>query len=317
MVRANSLFSSPESFSSRSSPANSTVSADPIESKQLDEQPTDALFTALPTPRAVTPMGILVERLDAIAVMAEQTQASASVLIALQETLALASGLDPYLATCTTPETEALKHLAQKTAAEDWSQRFSDQETIHQLEQEMLSGHVEGQLLGLFVRMIRAQRVLEVGMFTGYSALAMAEALPPEGCLIACEMDAYAAKFAQTCFAASPHGHKIQVRVAPALDTLAQLANEQQSFDLVFIDADKREYIDYFKQLIDKNLVPPGGFICVDNTLLQGEAYLPAAQQTVNGRAIAEFNRFVAADAQVEQVLLPIRDGLTVIRRKY
>jgi len=267
-------------------------------------------------PRPVTPHGILVEKIAATVKTAEELEVPEALRASLQQVQALAAGLDPYLAACTTPESPALAHLAQRTAAEDWGQQFLANATVCKLEQEMLSGHVEGQALKLFVHMMRAKRILEVGMFTGYSALAMAEALPEDGYLVACEVDPYAADFARACFAVSPHGSKIQVRVAPALQTLEALAADRQSFDLVFIDADKTEYVSYFQHLLDQDLVIPGGFIFVDNTLLQGQPYLPADQQTANGAAIAEFNRVVAADPRVEQVLLPLRDGLTLIRRK-
>lgn len=205
--------------------------------------------------------------------------------------------------------------LAQKTSIEDWSKRFSDGETVRQLEQEMLSGHLEGQTLKMFVHITKAKSILEVGMFTGYSALAMAEALPDDGRLIACEVDSYVAEFAQTCFQESPHGRKIVVEVAPALETLHKLVAKKESFDLIFIDADKKEYIEYFQIILDSHLLAPDGLICVDNTLLQGQVYLPSEQRTANGEAIAQFNRIVAADPRVEQVLLPIRDGITLIRR--
>ena len=94
------------------------------------------------------------------------------------------------------------------------------------------------------------------------------------------------------------------------------MADARKSFDLVFIDADKKEYIDYLKLLLDRELLNSGGFILIDNTLLQGQPYLPSQQRTANGQAIADFNRFVADEPRVEQVLLPLRDGLTIIRRK-
>ncbi|NER00776.1 MAG: SAM-dependent methyltransferase [Cyanothece sp. SIO2G6] len=266
------------------------------------------------TPRPVTPLGIAAQQLQKTVEMATEAQVPEALLTSLQNVHTLVSGLDPYIEVCSVPESPALTALAQKTAAEDWSQRFSDQETVRQLEQEMLSGHLEGQTLKLFVQMTQAERILEVGMFTGYSALAMAEALPDDGQLVACEVDEYVAKFAQDCFAASPHGAKIAVKVAPALQTLQQLAAEAQVFDLVFIDADKTEYIDYFKHILDQGLLKPGGLILVDNTLLQGQPYLPTEQRTANGEAIARFNRFVADDPRVDQVLLPVRDGLTIIR---
>ncbi len=274
------------------------------------------ILTTPPTARPVTPLGILVEKLETVRKLAENEEVSASLLNALQEVEALASGIDPYLDDCTTEESAALANLAQKTAQEDWSKRFSDGETVRQLEQEMLSGHIEGQTLKLFVSMMGAKRILEVGMFTGYSALAMAEALPEDGSIIACEVDQYVADFARACFNESPYGSKIEIKVAPALETMEGLAEAQECFDLVFIDADKKEYIDYFKLLLERNLVASGGIICVDNTLLQGQPYLPSSQRTANGEAIAQFNRFVADDTRVEQVLLPLRDGLTLIRRK-
>ncbi len=267
-------------------------------------------------PRPVTPLGILVEKLEEIVEIAQTESVSTSLKNYLQQAYELAAKLDPYLENCTTPESPALASLAKKTAEEDWSKHFSDGETVRQLEQEMLSGHIEGQTLKLFVHMMGAKRILEVGMFTGYSALAMAEALPDDGCIVACEVDQYVANFALNCFKESPHGDKIKVEVAPALETLHRLADAQESFDLVFIDADKKEYVEYLMVLLDQELLVRGGFICVDNTLLQGQPYLPADQRTPNGEAIAQFNQFVANDPRVEQVLLPLRDGLTIIRRK-
>jgi caffeoyl-CoA O-methyltransferase len=267
------------------------------------------------TARPITPHSIFVWQLQQTLALAEENNTPPEVLTSLRQTLQLAAGLDPYLDDCTTPESSALATLAKRTSEEDWSQRFSDGETVRQLEQEMLSGHLEGQTLKMFVHMTKAKRILEVGMFTGYSALAMAEALPSEGRLIACEVDAYVAEFAQACFQESPHGSKISVEVAPALETLRKLADAKQSFDLIFIDADKKEYVEYFQLILDANLLTPDGLICVDNTLLQGQVYLPSNQRTANGEAIARFNRVVADDPRVEQVLLPLRDGVSLIRR--
>jgi caffeoyl-CoA O-methyltransferase len=267
------------------------------------------------TARPITPHSILVAQLQKTLRMAEESNIPSEILTSLRQGLQLAAGLDPYLDDCTTPESTALTALAQKTSIEDWSKRFSDGETVRQLEQEMLSGHLEGQTLKMFVHITKAKSILEVGMFTGYSALAMAEALPDDGRLIACEVDSYVAEFAQTCFQESPHGHKIVVEVAPALKTLHKLAAKKESFDLIFIDADKKEYVEYFQIILDSHLLAPDGLICVDNTLLQGQVYLPSEQRTANGEAIAQFNRIVAADPRVEQVLLPIRDGITLIRR--
>lgn len=266
--------------------------------------------------RPVTPLGILVEHLEtAVQMLEENPNVSAAIAQHLQKALLLGAGLDPYLNECTTDESKALAAIAKKTQEEPWDKRSSEGSTVRSLEQEMLSGHLEGQVLKMFVHMTRSRSVLDIGMFTGYSALAMAEALPPDGRLVACEVDQYVADFAQALFQDSPHGKKIRVEVAPALETLGKLAASHESFDFVFIDADKKEYVQYFQTLLDSGLLAPHGFICVDNTLLQGQVYLPENERSQNGEAIAQFNRVVKSDPRVEQVMLPLRDGLTIIRR--
>lgn len=273
------------------------------------------MVDTLPQARPVTPLGILVEHLQqAVALAATAPDIPEDLTAHLQKAYQLGQYLDPYLDACTTPESEALRAIAAATATEDWRNHHSQGATVKALEQEMLSGHLEGQTLKMFVAMTRAQSVLDIGMFTGYSALAMAEALPEDGRLVACEIDPYTAQFAQSFFNQSEHGHKIEVKVAPALETLAQLADTRESFDFVFIDADKTEYLQYYKIVLSSDLLAAQGWICVDNTLLQGQPYLPI-ERSANGQAIKEFNELVKNDPRVEQVLLPVRDGLTIIKR--
>jgi caffeoyl-CoA O-methyltransferase len=267
-------------------------------------------------PRPITPVEIAVDHLEsAIALLAQSEGVSDELALHLQKALLLMSGLDNYLKRSTTPESLDLTKIAQKTQHEPWQAKFESGETTDELEQEMLTGHIEGQTLKLFVQMTRAHRVLEIGMFTGYSALAMAEALPEDGCILACEVDPYAAQFAQSLFDESAHGYKIGVELKPALETLDQLIADKATFDFVFIDAAKQEYVDYYEKLIGSNLLEPEGYICVDNTLFKGEVYLPESEQSITAQAIARFNQVVADDPRTEQVLLPIRDGLTLIRR--
>ncbi|MEL6581354.1 MAG: class I SAM-dependent methyltransferase [Cyanobacteria bacterium J06621_12] len=269
-----------------------------------------------PIARPVTPWGILVQQLEQILKTAQSESVSAEFKTALEQVFQLAAGLDPYLESCSTPESAALANLTDRTQREDWSKRFDDGETVKALEQEMLSGHLEGQLLKMLVSISKSKQVLEIGVFTGYSALAIAEALPADGSLVACEVDEYAAEFARKCFDVSEHGRKIELKVAPAIETMKHLLDQGKSFDLAFIDADKGGYIDYLNLLIDTELLAQGGFICVDNTLMQGQPYLSEDRRTENGKAIAHFNQFVANDPRIEQVMIPIRDGLTLIKRK-
>jgi caffeoyl-CoA O-methyltransferase len=265
------------------------------------------------SPRPVTPTSILAGKLQELSGRLGASDIDQASKQLLQEAVELAGGLDPYLSRWTTPESSDLARLTDRTEAEDWRVRSQGAAT-GQLEQEMLSGHVEGQLLKMLVHATRASRVLEIGMFTGYSALAMAEALPAGGEVIACEIDPDVAAFAQRCFDDSSAGEKITVRIGPALQTLEELAQAGQRFDLVFIDADKAGYAGYLDALLEKGLLAPQALICVDNTLMQGHPWI-SSEASPNGRAIAAFNEAVAADPRVEQVILPLRDGLTLIRR--
>jgi caffeoyl-CoA O-methyltransferase len=255
-------------------------------------------------------VGILADKLVRLCDRTERSgQADHALLAELRSACALATGLEPYVSRCTTPESPALAALSQRTRSHDWGHQDAG------LEQEMLSGHVEGQALKFLVRMTRARRVLELGMFTGYSALAIAEALPDDGRVLSCELDPDVAAFAQRSFDETPAGAKIEIRVGPALATLQQLADAGETYDFVFIDADKGGYRDYVDAVLGRGLLASDGVICVDNTLLQGEPYLPDTP-SANGRAIAAFNDALAHDTRVEQVLLPLRDGMTLIRRR-
>ena len=272
-----------------------------------------ARVTAPGAPRPVTPMGILAARLQHVLGELDAAGVDPAVVAELRDATELAAGLDPYLSRCTTPQSPELRWLAEATAAEDW-RPYSDDTTPAPLEQEMLSGHVEGQLLQMLVHATRARNVLDVGTFTGYSALAMAEALPADGRVVACEIDASVAALARRCFDETPHGDKIDIRVAPARDTLAALAADGATFEVVFVDADKAGYLDYLGLVLDGGLLAPHGLLCVDNTLMQGQPYA-GGEPTANGRAVAAFNAAVAAEPRVAQVLVPLRDGVTLVRR--
>ncbi len=172
----------------------------------------------------------------------------------------------------------------------------------------MQVGRLEGTFLKLLVKLTGARRVLEIGMFTGYSGLMMAEGLPDDGELITCDIDPKAEAMAKRYFAQSPHGKKIQIRLAPALETLKTLRGP---FDLVFIDADKENYLGYYEGVLP--LLRQGGLIIADNTLWSGKVLAPKEE---SDKAIVAFNAHVAKDARVEKVLLTVRDGMTLIRKK-
>jgi caffeoyl-CoA O-methyltransferase len=174
---------------------------------------------------------------------------------------------------------------------------------------QMLVGPLEGAFLKMMVRLVGARRVLEIGTFTGYSALSMAEALPADGRLITCEIDAESAAVARKYWSRSPHGQKIDIRIGPALDTLRTFGT---AFDLIFIDADKINYINYYRRGLE--LLSPTGVILIDNVLWSGDVLLQPAPDASTA-TIQELNRLVVADPHVTSVLVTIRDGVLVIRK--
>lgn len=204
--------------------------------------------------------------------------------------------IETYAAQHSSPEPPLLTELADKT------REFS---TAH----SMMVGRLEGRFLKTLVAASKARRVLEIGTFTGYSALSMAEALPADGRLITCELSRKHADMALSFIGRSPYRDMIEVRVGPALDTLRALDGQ---FDFVFIDADKPGYRAYYETVLP--MVVPGGLICVDNVLWSGRV-MDDTETDKNTVALREFNDHVVADRRVECVVVPIRDGLTLIRK--
>lgn len=212
--------------------------------------------------------------------------------------------LERYLRTHSSPEPELLAEL--------------DRETHRRTVQpRMLSGHLQGRLLELLVRMIHPRAVLEIGTFTGYSALALAAGLDDDATLDTIETDDELQDLAQSFFDRSEHGHKIRLHIGSALELAPRLGRR---FDLVFIDGDKREYPAYYRMLMGddggKPLVGSGAVLLADNILWSGKVIGPVARNDRHTQALLEFNRTVADDPRVENVILPLRDGLSVIRVK-
>ena len=172
----------------------------------------------------------------------------------------------------------------------------------------MLTGRVEGKLLQLAVQLSNARNIVDIGTFTGYSALAMAEALPLDGKVLTIEHNQEHANIAQEFFDRSPDCHKITLRMGEALEILRTLPDAKT--DLVFIDADKHNYSAYYRESM--RLLRKGGLILADNALWYGRVFAPKDDES---RAMADFNAFVKADKQAEKVFLTIRDGIYLIRK--
>ncbi len=203
--------------------------------------------------------------------------------------------IEDYAEQHTSPEPALLTELAERTYAE--------------MERpQMLTGRVEGRFLKLLVALVRPRLIVEIGTFTGYSALSMAEALPPEGRIISCEIDPKAQAMAKSFFARSSFGEKIEIRMGAALETLAEI---NETIDFAFIDADKENYLAYYQTLIDK--MRPGGLMVFDNALWSGEVLAPRSEAA---KTIAALNEALKNDDRVETVLLTVRDGMQIARKR-
>lgn len=220
--------------------------------------------------------------------------------------------LSEYIEQHSSPESEVLQQITRSTHLEVINPR-------------MLSGHVQGRVLSMLSQMIQPRRVLELGTFTGYSALCLAEGLREDGKLITIEHNDEMEDSIRRNLALSPLGEKIELKIGEAKEILKQLGNEianqlkensekQEKFDLVFIDADKKEYCDYLDLVLP--LMQEGGWILADNTLWDGHIVDPAYDKDKQTIGLRDFNDKVMANEHLEKVILPLRDGLTIIRVK-
>jgi len=206
-------------------------------------------------------------------------------------------------------EQYAVEHT---TPEPEWFATVADNTRARTTAPGMMVGTLEGRFLAAVVAMLRPARVLEIGTFTGYSALSMAEALPPGGHIVTCDISEEHVAIAREHIAASPYADRIEIRVGPAIETVAALDGP---FDLVFIDADKQGYLGYYEAVLPK--LAPDGVILADNVLWSGRLVdPPTADEDGSTRALREFNDHVVADERVEVVMLTVRDGVSLIRRR-
>ena len=206
--------------------------------------------------------------------------------------------LEQYILANTSPEEELMHKLERETY-------------LRVINPRMISGHLQGKLLEMLVRMMRPKRVLEIGTFTGYSALSIARGLEDGAYLDTIEVDDELEDMAAKFFEASDYGHRIRQHVGSALEVVPRLG---EVYDMVFIDGDKREYPAYYKMLMDGGYVRSGSIMLADNILWYGKVAEPIARNDRHTEAIVEFNRMVVEDNRVDNVIVPIRDGINMIR---
>ena len=206
--------------------------------------------------------------------------------------------IEEYIAEHIDQEGDVLKKINRDTHVRTYNPR-------------MLSGHAQGRLLSMLSKMIQPHRILELGTFTGYSALCLAEGLTENGELHTVEANDEMEEFIRQTLAQSELNHKIKLYIQDALE---YIDSTTEMYDLIFIDADKREYKKYYEKLIDR--LNPNGYIIADNTLWDGKVLTTPQANDYQTIGIKEFNDYVAQDTRIEKIILPLRDGMTIIRKK-
>ena len=209
----------------------------------------------------------------------------------------LSQELENYLSLHFSPETDLLKRL--------------EKETFQKTTQpQMLSGGYQGRLLSLISKLIRPNRILEIGTFTGYATLCLAEGLTPKGKIITIDRNEELMYLPKKYFSESEYSQQIEFRIGNALDVLDDL---NEKFDLVFIDADKSNYINYYEKVLEK--MNPGGVILADNVLWYGKVLQETKANDKDTKILKEFNELTSKDPRVESIILPVRDGISLIRK--
>ena len=206
--------------------------------------------------------------------------------------------MEDYILSHISPEPDHLKRLYRETH-------------LHHLYPRMCSGHLQGRMLKMLVSMINPRRVLELGAYTGYSVLCLAEGLTGDASLHTVEIDDEMEEWLLDRFATAPGGERITLHIGDALEVIQAI---DETWDLVYIDANKRDYTAYYEAVMPR--LRPGGFIIADNTLWDGKVVDPVTNHDAQTVALAAFNDHIAADTRVEVVILPLRDGLTLIRKE-
>lgn len=256
-----------------------------------------------------------IRELREIQALCDERGVDADIKQRLSDAIALAEERDKYCESISSAASEALQTIQRETMSYPFDEAFKQGKTKWQLRPGMMSGHFEGKFLQSIVSMSKANKVLEIGMFTGYAALACAEVLPDDGSVTTCEFDPFLEGIARDFFDKSPHGNKITIKIGPAQDTLLTLADQKESYDVIFIDANKDGYVSYFKTIMEKDLLAKGGTIIFDNALMYGGAY-DLKSTNPNGLEIRKCNEYLKSRNDIFRVLVPIRDGALIVRRK-
>ncbi|BFZ54630.1 hypothetical protein PYCC9005_001667 [Savitreella phatthalungensis] len=263
------------------------------------------------SPSADTPLQLITSYLE----QAQSTTSSSEKDEFIAAALKIAARLDDYLTETTTPASSGLTSMIDSTMAQDWDALHAEGKTKYHYTSNFCAGTFEAQFVATLCRLVQAKEVLEIGMFTGTTAAAMAQAIPDDGLVTTCEIEPWLASFAQSHFDRVGVSGKVKVELGSAHETLPRLAREGKVFDLIFLDAEKTGYSAYYDAVMEHGLLAPSGAFIVDNTLFKGHVFTDHESDD-NTTALKQFNLKIKNDDRVDQIILPVRDGVSVITHR-
>lgn len=265
-----------------------------------------------PDSKADTPIEVMTSLLEQARASTTTHEKDAYIEAALD----ISKTLDDYLIETTTPASTSLTNMIDATMKTDWNELHSSGKTNYHYNTNWCAGTFQAQFVATLCTLVNAKRILEIGMFTGTTAAAMADALPDDGLVVSCEIEPWLKEFASEFFVKAGLEKKIQVELGSAHDTIPKLAKAGQTFDLIFLDAEKTGYEAYYKAVMELGLLSNTGAFIVDNTLFKGQVYQAEPNRGTDAKALKRFNELVRDDPRVDVIILPVRDGVSIITHK-
>lgn len=284
--------------------------------KKLKKETDESKFSQLDSKHIISHYDPAVIQMHKALSLAIAKDSSPEVIETMNYALQLIEKREEFCDYVTSDSSAACSNILENTYKVDWKKMQKDGKSSGELDRKMITGNLEGQFLKSIVSMHKAKSVLEVGMFTGYGALSMAEALPADGEMVTVDIEKCLETYTGNLFQESPHYSKIKIHIGPALEYMKSAVADKKRFDIIFLDADKSEYIDYLKIAFQDNLVTEGGSVLIDNAFRHGDGYAPhRMEERGENNPTRKLAAYLNKEKSLHCSLVPIRDGVAMVRR--
>jgi len=284
--------------------------------KKVKKETDEAKFSELDSKHIISHYDPAVIQMHKALSLAIAKNSSPEVIETMNYALQLVEKREEFCDYVTSNSSKACSKILHETYNVEWKELQKEGKSTGELDKKMITGNLEGQFLKSIISMHNAKNVLEVGMFTGYGALSMAEALPADGKMVTVDIEKYLETYTGNLFKESPHCNKITIHIGSALDYMKSAVAEKNLFDVIFLDADKSEYIDYLKIAFEDGLLAERGSVLIDNAFRHGDGYAPhRMEQRGEHNPTRKLAKYLNENKSLHSSLVPIRDGVAMVRR--